>query len=44
MLAYIPYMDPMGYITEMSSSVGIIVPNIWKNEKWSKPATSIIMG
>ena len=24
----------------MSSSVGIIIPNIWKNQKYSKPPTS----
>jgi hypothetical protein len=31
-------------LKNMSSSVGIIVPNIWKNKKWSKPPTSITMG
>ena len=28
-------------LKKMSSSVGIIIPNIWNNKKCSKPPTSI---
>jgi len=29
-------------LKNMSSSVGMIIPNIWKNEKSSKPPTSTL--